>query len=145
MPHEKHPKQIIYFSLIPIRSIVKPRDARYRRGFVGISLHSDPRVVPDAKEVVDDFKALASRRIVYPCDVRYHGEFCSGVVFEKRDDWNNTGRRDIDCELIFPHRKLLDIFRMAGEKILTIGMETGGFFCVLVRRVHNRRMEFSTS
>ena len=57
----------------------------------------------DAEEVVDDFEARVSRRVVHGCDVGDHGEFGGGVVFEEVEGWENAGWRDEDCKFVFPY------------------------------------------
>ena len=55
--------------------------------------------------IVHDFKALIARRIVHSSYVAHHGELGSGVVFEKRKGRDNTGRRDVNRQLVLPHRE----------------------------------------
>ncbi len=67
------------------------------------------------------------------------------MIFEERHDRDDTGWRYVDCELVLPDRKLLDVFRHAGEEVLAVGVEAGGFLLVLIRWVDYRRVQLSTS
>lgn len=122
MPHEEHPEQIIYLPLVPIRAIIQPCDARHRRGFIRIGLHSYARVVSHAEKVVDDLEALVARGVVYGCYVGDHGVFGRCVVFEEGDNGDDTRGGDVDRELIFPDGELLYVFGEAGDEVLAVGV-----------------------
>jgi len=50
-------------------------------------------------------------------------EFGRGVVLEKVEDWKDSRGGNIDDQLVFPYRELLDVFGQAGKKILSIGVQ----------------------
>ena len=97
MPDEEHAKQIIDFALIPVRSVVEARYGGHGSGFVGVGLHSDPRVVPHGEHVVDDLEPLVFGGIVDGRNVGDHGEFSGGMVFEEGEDGKDAGRGNVDC------------------------------------------------
>ena len=67
------------------------------------------------------------------------------MIFEERDDGDDAGGRNVNRELIFPYRELLDEFGQAREKVLAVGMEAGGLLLILVRRVYDRCMKLPSS
>lgn len=86
MAHEQHPKEIIHFPLIPIRTIVEPSDAGNGRGFVRVGLDPDARVVTDGEEVVDHLEAVTAGRVVYCCYIADLRILCRRVVLEEGED-----------------------------------------------------------
>lgn len=83
MTDKEHSKEVIDFSLVPVRAVIERRDAWDRRGFIGIGLNPYPTVVPDTQQIVDNFETIVAARIVDCCDVGNHGVLSGGVVFEK--------------------------------------------------------------
>ena len=102
MSHKEYAEQIIHLPLIPVRAVVEIADGRDRRRFISVRLHADAGVVPDAEEVVDDFEAVVAGRVVDGGDVADLGELGGGVEFEVGHDGDHAGRRDVDCEFVFP-------------------------------------------
>lgn len=62
-------------------------------------------------------------------------------MFKEGDDRKNTTGGDVDREFVFPYGELLDIFRKAGKKVLTVCVETGGFILVFVGRIDDGGVE----
>ena len=58
------------------------------------------------------------------------------MVFEEGHDRNNSGRGNVNSELVLPDRELLYVFRQTREKILAVGVEARSFFLILVRRIN---------
>lgn len=75
------------------------------------------------QQVVDHFEPLVTRGIVDRSDVGHLCEFGRGVVLEKVEDWKDSRGGNIDDQLVFPYRELLDVFGQAGKKILSIGVQ----------------------
>ena len=67
------------------------------------------------------------------------------MVFEERNDRYDARGRDVDCELIFPDGKLLDIFWKAREEVLPVIVKPLGLLLILVGRVYDWDMKFSAS
>lgn len=103
MPYEENSKKIVNLSLVPIGSFVKSRDARDRRSLIGIGFYSDSRVMPDAEEIVYNLKPVAFSWVIDGCDIGHHRVFSGCMVFEKGHDWNDTCRRNINCEFVLPY------------------------------------------
>lgn len=61
--------------------------------------------MPDAQHVVHDLEALVFGRVIDGGDVRDLGVLGSRVVFEEGEDGNDTGRGDVDGQLVLPDRK----------------------------------------
>lgn len=145
MSDKEDPKQVIHLPLIPISPIVERRDAWHWCSFIRVGLDSYPRVVPDAEKIVHDLESLTPRRIIHSRYIRHHCILGRGVILEERDDGDYTGWRDVDCELVLPDRELLNIFGHAGEKVLAVGVEAGGFFLKLVCWVHHWGVKLAPS
>ena len=64
----------------------------------------------DAEKVINDLEPVASGGIIHSCDVRHHGVLSCCMVLEEGHDRNDAGRRNVDCEFVFPDGKLLDVF-----------------------------------
>lgn len=142
---EENTKHIVHLSLVPIGSVVQACDARNRACLIGISLHSEARVVPDAKHIVNDFETLVPCRVVDGGDVGDLGILCRGVVLEECKDGNDTLGRYVDCQLVLPDRELLNVFGQAGGQILSVFVEGFGLVCGFVGGVDDGRMESSGS
>lgn len=82
MTGKEDTKEIVHFSLVPVGTVEKTRDAGNGRGFVGVGLDTDARVVADREEVVDNFKTVLSGRVVGSSDGADLGELGSGVVWD---------------------------------------------------------------
>ncbi len=54
------------------------------------------------EKVVHDLESTGPRGVVHSCNICHHGVFGGSMVFEERDDGNDTRGRNIDRELIFP-------------------------------------------
>ncbi len=98
-----------------------------------------------AEQVVDDFEAGIAGRVVHGGYVRHHGVLGRGVVFQEREDGDDAGGGDVDCELVFPDGELLDVFREGGKEVLAVGVQGGGFFLVFVCWVYDRGVELASS
>lgn len=105
MIHKEDAKQIVYLSLIPVRTIVQAAYRWYRCGFVCVRLDPDSGVVADGQEIVHDLEALVSGRVIDCGDIGDAREFGSCVVLEEGEGGNDAGGRDIDGELVFPDRE----------------------------------------
>jgi hypothetical protein len=79
--HEEHAKEIVYFSFIPVCSIVKAGDTGNWRRFICICLDSDPRVMTNTEQVVDNFKSLVSGWKVNSSDISDLREFGRSIVY----------------------------------------------------------------
>ena len=99
----------------------------------------------DTEEVVYNLESVGSRRVIHGRNISYHRVLGCRVIFEEGDDRENARWRNVDCELVFPDGELLDEFRHAGEKILTVGVKAGSFFLVFVCWIYDRGMELSAS
>jgi len=109
MAHEQHPKEIVDLPLIPIRTIVEPRNAGDGRGLIRIGLDPNARVVADGEEVVDHLEAVTAGRVVhcrYIADLRV---LRRRVVLEESEDGQDGRGRDEDCQLVLPDTELLDV------------------------------------
>ena len=122
MADEKYAEQVVDLALVPVRPIVKARDARDGRGLVRVRFYSDPRVVSDAEHVVDDLKTLVFGWIVDGRYVGYHCVFRCGMVFEEGEDGYDPRWWNVYCKFVLPDGKLLDVFGQAGDEVLTVGM-----------------------
>lgn len=69
MTDEENSEEIVDFTLIPVGAIVKTSDARNGRGFIGVGLDTNARVVAHGKEVVDNFETLIAGGKVNSCYV----------------------------------------------------------------------------
>jgi len=143
MSNEEYAEKVVYFSLIPIRSIIQIAYARNRGGFVGICLDSYARIVPDAEHVVDHFEALVLGRIVDSGDITDLGELCSSVILEEGEHGDDARWWDVDGQFVFPDGKLLDIFRQAGRQILSIFVESLSLLIVSFGRIDDWRFELA--
>lgn len=101
--------------------------------------------MPHAQHVIYDLKPLIAGRVVDGGDVSDHGELGCGVVFEESEDGDYAGGGDVDCELVFPDGELLDVFWQAGEEVLAVGVQGGGFFLEFIGGVYNGGGEFASS
>lgn len=93
---EEDTEQIVYLSLVPVRAIIETANRRDGSGFICVGLDSNARVVSDREEVVDDFEARITCRVVDCGDVADLGEFCGGVVLEEGEGGDDAGGRDVD-------------------------------------------------
>lgn len=143
MANEENPKQVVHLPLIPVRPVVKASDAWHRRSLIGICLNSYPRVVTHAEKIVDDFEPLISRGVVDGGYVHHRCILGCRVVLQERYDGEDARRRNVDGELVFPNRELLDVFWQAGEEVLTISVKTGGFLFVPIGGVDYGDMQLS--
>lgn len=105
MVDEEDAEQIVHLALVPVGAVVKRREAGHRRGFVRVRLDADARVVTHGQHVVDDLKSLVAGRVVDGSDVRYLRKLGGCVVFEEGKGRDHARGRDVDCELILPHRE----------------------------------------
>lgn len=69
------------FSLVPIGAHEQSGNGWHGGSFICIRLDSDPTVVLDTQEVVDDFKSLGSGRIINSANVHHRLVASVGVVF----------------------------------------------------------------
>ena len=99
---KENPEQIINLPLVPVRTVVEGGDGRHWRSFIGIRFDADACVVSDGEQIVDDFEARITRRVVDGGDVAHLGEFGGGVVFEEGEGGDDTRGGDIDGEFVFP-------------------------------------------
>ena len=98
-----------------------------------------------AEEIVNDLEAVASCGVIDCCDICHHGVFGGSVVFEEGDDGKDAIGGDIDCELVFPDRKLLYVFWHAGKEVLAVRVKAGGFFLVFIGGVYDWGVELAAS
>lgn len=103
MVDKEDTEQIVNFALVPIGSVIETCDGGNRGRLIGVGLDSNAGVVTDGQHVVDDLESLVSRRVVDGCDVGNAGKLGSGVVLEEGESGDNTGRRDVDGELVLPY------------------------------------------
>lgn len=141
--NEEDSEKVIDFSLVPVCAIVQATDAGNGTGFIGIGLDANAGVVTDTQQVVDDFEALVPGRVVDGGDVGDLGEFSGGVIFQKCHDSNHAFRGDVDGELIFPNRELLDVFGKTGQEVLSVGVKGLALRFGLVGWIDNGCVEFA--
>lgn len=77
---KENSEHIIDLPLVPVGSIVKICDAGNRRCLVCVGLHSNPRVVADAQEIVDNLKSLVSGGEIDSGDIGNLGKLGGSVV-----------------------------------------------------------------
>lgn len=111
MSNEEDAKKIIDLALVPVGAIVEIAQTGYWGRLIGICLDSDARVVADTEHVVHDLESLVLGGVIDSSNVRDLSVFGCGVVLEEGECGDDTGRRDIDGQFIFPDGELLDIFR----------------------------------
>lgn len=71
-----------------------------------------------------------------------HCELIGGpLTLEERENRDNTGRGDVDCELVLPDRELLHVFRQAAHDPSAVLVHVVGLALVLVGRVDDRDLE----
>lgn len=74
--------QIVDFALVPVCAVKETSDTGDSRGFVGVGLDSDARVVADREQVVHDLEALVAGGIIGGSNGADLGEFGSGIVWD---------------------------------------------------------------
>lgn len=126
MVRKEDPVHIVRLPLEPIRAVVQEGDARHRRDFIRIRLHSDPRVVTNGQQVVDDLEAVGTRGVVDARNVGNGGELGGRVVLEEGEDGLDGSRRDVDRQLVLPDGELLDVLRETRDQVFAVGVELVG-------------------
>lgn len=81
MANEEDAEHVVGLALVPVGAGEETCDAGNRRGLVGVGLDSEPGVVANAKEIVDDFEALVAGGEVDGRDGADLSELGGGVVY----------------------------------------------------------------
>lgn len=102
MTRKEDPEKVVDLTFVPVRSVVERADGWHGRGFIGVGLHADARVVAYGEQIVDDFEAVGAGGEVNGGDIHHRGEFGGSVIFEECEDGNDAGWGDVDCELVLP-------------------------------------------
>ena len=72
--------QVVHLALIPVGAVEEAGDARNGRGFVGIRLDADARVVSDREHIIDNLEALVPGWIVGGCDGTHLSKLGGSIV-----------------------------------------------------------------
>ena len=83
MSCEEDAKEVVHFTLVPVRAVVKVGDGGHWSCFVRVCLDSDTGVVSHGEKVVNDFEALRAGRVIDGGDVGDHGVFGCRVELEE--------------------------------------------------------------
>lgn len=145
MAGEKDAEHVVDFTLIPQGTVVQASNTRHGAGLIGVGLNADTGVVSDAKQIVHNLETLLAGWVIDGSNVGDLSKFRRGMVFQEGHEGNNTGRRNIDGEFVFPHGELLDEFGKAGHHILPILVQAISLFLKLVRGVDDRCAERALS
>lgn len=140
---EEDTKQVVDLTLVPQSSFVQTRHTGHGAGLVRIGLNTDTGVIADAQQVVDDLEALVTSGEINRGNIGDLGEFGCRVVFQEAHDRDDAGGRNVDRELVLPHRELLNVFGQAGHDILAVLVQALGLVLVLVGGVDDRRAKSS--
>lgn len=161
---EEDSKEVVNFTLIPVRTVVERSDGWHGGGLVGEGLDTNARVVADREHVVDDLEALVAGRVIDCGDVADLGEFGSGVVLQEIEDGEDSLWGDVDDQLVLPDgepkgRKLdrstsslffliglcilLDPFGQSREQVLSVLVHGLRLVLELVGGVDDRDVESS--
>lgn len=140
-------EQVVNLSFIPVSSIVQAGDRWDWLGLIGVSLDAKTGVMADTEHVVDNLESLVAGWEVNGGNVGNLGVLSGGVVFEEGEDWNDTGRWNVNGELILPDTELLDVFWKSRQKVLSVLMELCSLLIgvVLVGWVDNGNVKLSNS
>jgi hypothetical protein len=142
---EEDPEQIIHLPLVPIGTIIETGDTRHWCSLICVCLDPDSGVMPNTQQVVHDLEPCISSGVIDGGDIGDHGELGGGMVFQEGKDRDDGRGGNVDGELIFPYRELLYVLRETGHKVLAVRVKTRRLLLVLVRRVHDRRLELADS
>lgn len=122
MSDEENTKQIVCLTFVPVGAIIEAGDRWNRCNLVGICLDADTRIVVNRQQVVNDLKAITSCWVINASDIGDLSELCSCMILEKFE-YRDDGRwSDIDCQLVFPHGELLNLFRKTRNKVSPVSM-----------------------
>lgn len=76
----------------------------------------------NGKQIVNDFKAVTSSRVIDAGNIGDLSELGSCVILEKSEHRNDGRWRDIDCQLVFPDRELLNVLGKTGNKVSPVSI-----------------------
>lgn len=141
MTAKEDTKQVPYFPLVPVGSVIDPYTRWYGRNLICVRLDPDSRLVCDGEKVINDLKKYASafsvdnlsivthleteipRRIINRCDIHDGFVLTLRVISKKCQDGYDRLRGDIDRKFILVDGELLDEFRQASGEVLAILMK----------------------
>lgn len=100
------------------------------RGFRGVSLDHDTRVMSVGQEVVHNLESVLSGWEVDSSHVHDRLILGRGVITQEGEDWDHGLWWNVDTQLVLPNGELLDVFRQTGHQISTVIVQ--GFDMVFV-------------
>jgi hypothetical protein len=117
-------------SCSPIRAVEELGGTRNGIDLVRICLNPDAAGIPDAQQVINDFKAFVAGGVVGAGNVHEGFELTVVMVAQKLEDGEETGGCDVEGELVAGDGELLDEFGQAGEEVGTVGVQLGRCGCI---------------
>lgn len=118
----------------PIRAIEQLGGARNGIDLVRICFDSNAAGMPDAQQVISNFKAFVVGGVVGARDVHKGLELTVVMVAQKLEDGEETRGCNVEGEFIAGYRELLDKLGQAGEEVGTVGVQLGRRGCIDGRR-----------
>ena len=99
---EEDTEQVVDLAFVPVGTVVEIAERGHGGGLVSVGLDPQTRVVADGQHVVDDLEALVLGGVVDGGDVGDLGVLGGSVVLQEVEDREDTGRRNVNGELVLP-------------------------------------------
>ena len=154
---EEDTKQIVDLTFVPVGAVVEIAERGDGGGLISVGLDPQTRVVADGEHVVDDLEALVLGGVVNSGDVGDLGVLGGCVVLKEGEDGENTGRGNVDGELVLPDGEpgkhldivvstmvihiLLDVLGQTRHQVVAVCVQALALCLVGVDRVDDGALE----